>query len=1217
MRKDWTGLIRQDLEDLTSIFSTGGVRTDTLLPGDRRSVAVLYLDLAGFTAMSENLDHEMVHEICTGVMTVLSRIVTFHGGYVDKFEGDRIMALFGAERIHENDCIRAVACSLRMLEAIRDLGGVLEGEGLGLAARAGISFGDVTVAPDPSGHLTTTGDQVNAASRMEETAEVGTVQVTGAVREECGEQFSWEDLGLEPVRDRSKPVRAWRPVGPGKGQVERWERASLLAAIPFVGRQDELALLENLLHLQEETGTKNRRGGAVHIVAGICGDAGIGKSRLLHECTSRVGKRKGDVLILRTACISYAQPPLGPVIGLLRSVVGEGVSTHEVVEERLAEIRSRKAGSQIPDIREETVQCIVELLSLEEADRTGFRHHDAESSRLRLLSAISDLIRMLADAHEQLVVVVDDFHWIDSASREVIEFVATNCDTEKPVLFLLLYRPQPSIGNEILAGLPEGYVTRHSLNLAEIGESGARKIVSRLLGLREEETVTDSLGAVDFLLKTSGGNIFFLEELVLGMTETGVLERTADGGWVLLADPEGIPMPSTISALVRSRVDHLPESPRQVLQLASVLGNEFHGDVLGSMISRAYPSIPNADDLLKELCSRGFFHGSSASGEMGFRHALIRDAVYSSILRHNRRILHSICAEVLLDAGGDDEALVDAVACHWEDAGDRKNTLFWGEKALFLASERSDWSGVLDWSRRLGNWLREPLESADDAVTLYRILMQRQKTEGILLTRRERFWTLERLDRILRDGRLEAEKPDLFLAWGEYYRSTENMVEALNTYTAALKLFETAGNSTGRACAMSGIALCYSALGNLKEAADWQKEAIDLLRMEDNAGRLAGALRIQAEIAQMQGRLDQAIPLLEEALIMARESGDRTCEADVLMETGLVHKTMGRSAEALSLTEESLGIIRETGNRKRELLSLNRMCILLRDLGRIEESREYGIQALEACREAGERRMEGNVLCSLAILERLEHRLDRALDYYHQSLERHRAVGNRTGEAIVLGNIGNALTDLYRMDEAIDYYLQSADLHRKTGRRRILAEVVGWIAVNSLDMDRPDGVEACIEEARQVGEETDNQRALMLADLASAKLMESRGELEDALKTYRKAYAAATGIGQNRESVSALTGMARIRIIQKRYGEARKHLLGALSISGQSKYGSAHLECSIHLSMAELHLVTGKRRKAQKTAEKAMEYALTTGNAYIISQAKEIGMKCSPAGDTG
>jgi tetratricopeptide (TPR) repeat protein len=359
-----------------------------------------------------------------------------------------------------------------------------------------------------------------------------------------------------------------------------------------------------------------------------------------------------------------------------------------------------------------------------------------------------------------------------------------------------------------------------------------------------------------------------------------------------------------------------------------------------------------------------------------------------------------------------------------------------------------------------------------------------------------------------------------------------------------------------------------------------------------------------------QGHLGTALPILEEVLELTRDSGDRQLEASALTAKALALKGTDRTEEALELTTRSLEIDRATGDRSGEISDLNNICTLLRKLGRIEESRSYGIQSLEACREAGDRRLEGNVLCSLAILERLEGRVDRALEYYHRSLEKHRAVGNSSGEAIVLGNIANALMDLNRVEEAMDSYRQSADVHRRVGSVRILSEVTGYLAVNLMDLDRPGEAEAFAAESRRAARDTDDWLGMMLSDLAYGMIAEKKGDMEEALDLYRSVYHRATENSEHPESIRALIGLGRIRLAQGRLEESRRHLLGALSMSGQTRVQSVHLEYLIHSSLAELSLAAGERRKALGSCRKALEYAVAAGREDFERHARELSEVC-------
>ena len=263
--------LRNDLLKLSDVIDLPSAETPRLKDGERREVAVLFLDLKDFTSMSEGMDSEILYEMIMSVMRVLTDVIEGYGGYVDKIQGDSIMALFGARQANEKDSVRAVSCGLKMIETISEVNDIFNEIGVTISARVGISYGMVTVAPDPSGHLTAIGDVVNLASRLEKEAVPDSILVSGMVMRQCGNLFEWRDLGLTGIRGLKEQIHIYSPVGPGSIQKARWERAARVARSPMVGRQREITQLEGIWNMQTEGDvTRNRLGGSRHICVGIC-----------------------------------------------------------------------------------------------------------------------------------------------------------------------------------------------------------------------------------------------------------------------------------------------------------------------------------------------------------------------------------------------------------------------------------------------------------------------------------------------------------------------------------------------------------------------------------------------------------------------------------------------------------------------------------------------------------------------------------------------------------------------------------------------------------------------------------------------------------------------------------------------------------------------------------------------------------------------------------
>jgi len=1201
---DWISELQNDLSDLSEVFSTSGSVTPDLVPGERKSVAVLFLDLKGFTELSERLDHEIVHKITSNVMSRLSRLVEFHGGYVDKFEGDRIMALFGAEKAHENDCVRAVSCAARMIDAVQEFGALLSARGFAIDARAGVGYGDVTVAPDPSGHITATGDKVNIASRMEETAEAGTVQVTEAVREAAGSIFQWMDLGAVSVKGKTSKIHTFRPIGPGRKQIERWERAKTLSSVPFVGRRNELKELEELLHSQSGAAAGyNRRGGAKHIFAGIRGVAGIGKSRLIHEFRKYREFQSENVTILKAGCVSYAQSPLWLILSLIRywlDLKSDALRTEDAVKKRLEDLLSAlNHGGKT--IRKDSIASLARLLSSGSSSLPP-SHPDisADEARLQILSSITDLFRVLSDSSDRLVIVLDDVHWIDSASRECIEFLAASCDTKLPILFILMYRPEPDIGYEMIKHLKEEYALSTEIPLDEIDPESARELIRHLLRMETSPDAAVSEDIVEFLFDTSGGNAFFIEELVLGLTEKGLLEQDPAGEWILLASPEQMVIPTSIKGLIRARTDQLHSSPRRMLQIATVLGEKFNSDVLYQVASDT--GLEDDPDLpFRELLQRGFLVPDDKNrNTVSFEHILARDAVYETILKQNRRYLHSLCAAVLIEREKKDPDLADLITRHLVDAGEIEKAIPWGKRAQDLAVERYDRDAVLFWSDKLENWIREDLDSADDAGLLVRVLLNRQRIEGLRLEWQDQRKTLKKLETLISEWNLTDMRTAYLMSVGSMHRRMNNLPEALEAFQQVLDLHRQSRNRKGIAQASSAIAMCNKNMGLFEHSIEQQKYAITLFREFEDIPNIARSLFRLASTMHPLGRYEEGLEILEEAHEYALKAGIKTVQADILTLRGVLQLKLGHHEEALQCQRNALTLYRELGDKLGELSSLNSMCNALYRMSRNDEARTFGLETLQASRELGECRSEANVLCTLGLVEWGSDRDSDAHKYFRDSLEAHIRNGSKPGQAAVMWNLSLLSMDLMNFEEGIECGRKSIELYKEIGNRRRVASKLTFQSITLSEMGRTDEAAACLREYEEVYADIDDPATRMRVSFAWGNLALRTGELNRAERYYEQTLELARQIDTNEIVPHALQNTGLIRLQQNRPAEALEYFR-----KGQeAKDGNEYLET--FLAEAEYFLMTDRIEDAALFAKMAYKRAEAAGNRITMERSAEI-----------
>ena len=1008
MAENWVDMLGRDLEKFAT-HETGREQALQLVPGERREVAVLFLDLTGFTALSENMDHEALHRISNGVMRALSSEVESSGGVVDKFEGDRMMALFGATVCRDNDCARAVACSLRLIETLKEINSVMEKHGFSISGRVGLNFGPVTVAPDPSGHLTALGDEVNVASRLEQAAETGTALATMRVREECGDLFEWEDLGEMMIRGRVKPVRTYRIAGPGRLQAARMRKASRLPEPVVSGRARDISAFTAFLASPLEP-PLNPRGGPRHRICHLSGDAGSGKSRLLREFASIVVRERPGVAVLEGRVFPFGARPFSYWISLL---AGQASSPPEGAFEP-SELAARMRGG-----------------SPGAAGRS--------MSQKEINQAVRDYILAVARASGDVLLVVDDCQWLDHSSLDALEFTLANCDTPAPMTVLLAGRtteesdvPRPSVH--------ENYASACRMDLGPMSERDLCAILASMLEYDTCDELSPDLRR--FVVRRAGGNPRFAREILLDLIETGVMEETG-GGWLLRTSPEEGRIPSSLSGAVRSRVDRLPSRLRKALQISAVLGFEFPVGLYERTASRLGQTHPGDD--LRDLVSLGIFSRHRAEGveTVTASDELAMKAAYDGLLFQNRTLIHRCAAESLVSSRELRPGEAGMIARHLSRAGEYGEASKWAVRAALEASASSQGRTASFWASSALKWL-EVLPEGDerthlklDALRVMReSFVSTGRFEGIeealleeiglsreLETPGRTGMALQILSRVKAfqgrsaeaealceeglaaaavagDGELEgALLTEKALQW------TRNRAEARSLLERAYMLFEKAGRLDAMSQTMNNIGSMMISGGDIAGAQPYLSRALDIVRGTRFRGAEAQALVKLGIIDGMKGRFEDAVTKFKEALEIQEGAGDRREQGVILNNVGKCLMEMGDYDGAKRVLRQALLIHRETGNQINEANSLENLgCIFLRDgdLNRARLHLEDSLRLFESVRFPYGRISSR---ASLGMVEAEAGALESAVSHY-------RAAREVTEEMKVASTAAEALKDL-------------------------------------------------------------------------------------------------------------------------------------------------------------------------------------------------------------
>jgi class 3 adenylate cyclase/tetratricopeptide (TPR) repeat protein len=573
----------------------------------RKTVTVVFADLTGSTGLGERLDPESLRRIMHRYFEEMRAAVERHGGTVEKFIGDAVMAVFGIPLVHEDDALRAVRAAAEMQERLAALNVDLAEEwGLRLDVRIGVNTGEVVAGDPAAAQAFVVGDAVNVAARLEQAAAPGQVLIGEATYRLVRDAVEVDDAEELQLKGKSDPagVRRLRAVRPGApGHVRRLD-------LPLVGRGPELASLKDAYE-------RAAREGSCGLVT-VVGAAGIGKSRLVGELLASLG---GEAHVAQGRCLPYGEGitywPVAEAVKKLAAIT-EGDDAAEA-SARLAELLAGEADAEL------VARKVAIAVGL---DTGTVATEEAAWAVRRLFEAVARA--------RPLVVVFDDVQWGEGTFLDLLEHVVDSA--RAPLLVVCVARPELA---DVRPGWGEGKANATSVRLESLPDDHCRLLVRRLLGEGELDD-----GARAQVVARAGGNPLFVEELLAMLLDDGFLKRE-NGHWSLAADLGALPIPGTVQALLAARLDRLSGSERRVIECAAVEGETFERAAVAALLEEN-----DLTPALESLVRRELVVPAGAgSSSYRFRHLLIRDAAYAAIPKEVRAKLHRRFADWLERAG--------------------------------------------------------------------------------------------------------------------------------------------------------------------------------------------------------------------------------------------------------------------------------------------------------------------------------------------------------------------------------------------------------------------------------------------------------------------------------------------------------------------------------------------------------------------------------------
>jgi len=595
----------------------------------RKTVTVVFSDIANSTRLGERLDPESHRRVMGRYFEAMHNALENHGGTVEKFIGDAVMAVFGIPVLHEDDALRAVRAAVEMRTALAEVNNDLRRQWeLEIAVRTGINTGEVVAGAPGTPQTLITGDAVVVAKRLEESAAADEILLGQSTYRLVREAVAAEPLGSIEAKGKSK-LPAWRLL-----EVHGGDAIALRLDSPLVGRADDLRSLERSFELAEEER-------ACRLFT-VLGPAGIGKSRLVHEFISWVGER---ATVLQGRCLPYGDGiTFWPLVEVVREAAG--LNDHDSA----AEAR-RKIGALLPPGEDAEVVCERVAAAIGRGEAATARPDETFWAVRRLFEALA--------RERPLVVVIDDVQWAESTLLDLIEYIA-GWTRRAPLLLCCLARPdllelRPSWG----VPKPNAATTL----LKPLREHETDELIANLLGKLPAQPRAGIAAVAE-------GNPLFVEELLRMLVDESLLRRE-NGGWVAAGDLGRLAVPPTIHALLSARLDRLAPEERAVIQRAAVVGQVFWWGAVADLSPAAErPEVgAHLQSLVHKELIRHERSNFAAEDAFRFEHILIRDAAYAALPKEARANLHEELAGWLERRAGERAAEYEEIAgYHLEQA---------------------------------------------------------------------------------------------------------------------------------------------------------------------------------------------------------------------------------------------------------------------------------------------------------------------------------------------------------------------------------------------------------------------------------------------------------------------------------------------------------------------------------------------------------------------
>lgn len=1040
-------------------------KTHQLKEGERRNVAILFADLHGFTSLSESLDHEQVQDLIDKLMDILSHTILKYGGYVDKYSGDEIMALFGAKVASEVDTQRAIYCALEIHDKLKKFNAYLSENppfntlDLKTQMRIGINSGMVTagrIGMKREGDFTVYGDVVNLASRLEKHAPVGKILVNNRTRRLVENNFEFESLGKIDVKGKSTPSSIYtvKSLKEEKQQLKDYQS-------PFIGHKKELKMINDIYN-NSVVDLNNHNNSPILI--SISGDAGIGKSRLVFESIPHTIKNLGNKYFISSHATNVTKSPYYIFTHLIRNLINvNNGDTVLKLEDRVNEYFTNLE-EYLPThliVKLYDAKPIIEYI-------LGIKNKDVRLTLLgkELRVQIHRAIRILLssacykanNSGLPYIIILEDLHWIDDLSKEALIYLIEtfNIDNHKinghhhSPIFIFNHRNEYHIPTHLIK-----YTIYHKIELKPLSKRDCENLIKALLRGNKY-----NIEIIDELYDNSKGNPFFIEEWIYLL-----LKKSKGDLLTFKFDEDNIP--DNINNLVLSRIDLLSDIEKHTLQCASILGNHFYTSTLQKMDFFFYnyaDTNTNIDVLQNNKFISPYFH---QIGIYTFNHIITCEVTYNTILNTNKKKIHAVAGEIIESECADNlssnyyhladhfykgEVIEKAklysglAAKQAKDIFDNKNSIHFYEEYIGLLGENEKNLRIVARIQLCEVFiLIGDLKEAEG--NLIGLKNEIDKDESILNNFNNIFADLGYIYHLLGNS-VEAKKYiDLQLAtcYGKdakhYAFASEKMgkicldlgdVETAKDYfNKTLDYYISIDSKIDMAIGYRNLAEIEFRLGNFDIAYEGFKNAYDMAGIINAMHEQSLSLGNMGIIHLIKGEFNRAIVIFNSVLDINLEMGDKIAVSQSYGNIGIGYKELKNYNEALEKYEEQYKICENISYKPGIALAINNIGLVYYKKNYFVQAKEHLIKALSINEEIGNTSEIAKVYGNLGMICKDMGEIEEALGHFKNSKMNFDDLGDKRFSALSLGDIGSLLFLKGNYNKAIKYLNKATKIFKQ------------------------------------------------------------------------------------------------------------------------------------------------------------------------------------------